>query len=124
MSSSLGCWMKNRNCREPDVSFISKRRLIQLGFKPSTKKFFPEAPDLTVEVLSPSNTRAPINARLKDFFSSGTQIAWIIDPDIESAEICHSVADRVLIGSGGFLEGEQLLPGFKFPIADLFKAWD
>ncbi len=123
LGGSAGCWMKNRNCRAPDVSFISKARVIQYGFKRSTKKFFPAAPDLAVEVLSPSNARAEINARLKDFFASGTQLAWVIDPDNECAEVCHSPTDRELVGSGGRLEGEQLLPGFSFPIADLFGEW-
>jgi Uma2 family endonuclease len=124
LGGNIGCWMKNRNCRAPDVAFISKERLQKFGFKPNTKKFFPEAPDLAVEVLSPSNTRAEIDARLKDFFSSGSKLVWIIDPEEESVEVCHSPTDRKLIGSGGFLEGEDLLPGFRHPIADLFKQWE
>lgn len=124
LGSSAGCWMKNRNCRAPDISFIPKARLIALGFRFSTRKFFPGAPDLAVEVLSPSNTRIEINERLGDFFASGTQIAWIIDPEEQRVEVCHSPTRRELLGSGGFLDGEQLLPGFRYPIADLFKEWE
>ncbi len=122
--SSTGFWMYNRNCRAPDISFISKERLKQHGFKRSTQKFFPGAPDLAVEVLSPNNTRAEIDERLRDFFASGTQIAWIIDPEKERVEICHSLAQRKLMGSGADLDGEHLLAGFRYPIADLFKEWD
>ena len=124
LGSSAGYWMKNRNCRAPDVSFIPKARLIQVGFRPSTKKFFPGAPDLAAEVLSPSNTRAEIDDRLKDFFASGTQIAWVINPDDESGEICHSPTSRQLVGAGGILDGEQLLPGFRYLFADLFQDRD
>jgi Uma2 family endonuclease len=124
LGSSAGFWMQNRNCRAPDVSFIPNARLIQLGFRPSTKKFFPGAPDLAVEVLSPSNTRTVMDERLKDFFASGTRISWLISPDSESVEVCHSPINRRLIGSGGFLEGENLLPGFKYPIVDLFRDQD
>lgn len=124
LDSSTGFWMFNRNCRAPDVSFVPKARIAALGFKPNEKRFFPGAPDLAVEILSENNTRAQIDERLKDFFASGTQIAWIIDPDQQRAEVCHSPTQRKLIGSGGFLEGEQFLPGFKYPIADLFKEWD
>ncbi len=124
LGSSAGYWMFNRNCRAPDISFIPKERLLRLGFSPRSRKFFPGAPDLAVEVLSPSNTRAEIDARLRDFFASGTQITWIIDPDTESAEVCHSLTQRTLIGPGGELDGEHLLPGFHYPIADLFKEWD
>ena len=86
--SSTGFWMYNRNCRAPDVSFIRKERLQALGFKRNSRNFFPGAPDLAVEILSPNNTRREIDERLKDFFASGTQIAWIINPDTECVEVC------------------------------------
>jgi Uma2 family endonuclease len=124
LDSSTGFWMFNRNCRAPDVSFVPKSRLAALGFRPNEKRFFPGAPDLAIEVLSENNTRAEIDDRLRDFFASGTQIAWIIDPDLQRVEVCHSPTQRSLIGSGGFVEGEQLLPGFRYAIADLFKDWD
>ncbi len=124
LGGNAGCWMENRNCRAPDVSFITRARLIQFGFKPSTKKFFPAAPDLVVEVLSPSNTRAEIDARLKDFFGSGAQIAWIVDPENECAEVCHSLTERRLVGRGGYLDGERLLPGFRYALVEMFGEWE
>jgi Uma2 family endonuclease len=124
LDSSTGFWMFNRNCRAPDVSFVSKGRLVSLGFKPRETRFFPGAPDLAVEVLSENNSRSEIDERLKDFFASGAQIVWIVDPNKELVEVCHSPTQRKLIGSGGLLDGENLLPGFKYPIADLFKEWD
>lgn len=124
LDSSTGFWMFNRNCRAPDVSFVPKARLAALDFKPRERRFFPGAPDLAAEILSPNNTRTEIDERLKDFFASGTQIAWGIDPETECVEVCHSPTQRRLVGSGGFIEGENLLPGFRYPIADLFKDWD
>ena len=122
--SSTGMWMYSRNCRAPDISFIRKERLISLGFKRRSTKFFPGAPDLAVEVLSPNNSRAEIDQRLNEFFASGTQITWIINPETELVEICSSPEKRQLIGPGGFLDGAHLLPGFRYAIADLFKEWD
>ena len=122
--SSTGFWMSNRNCRAPDVSFVSNERLHALDFQPKARKFFPGAPDLAVEILSPNNTRRDIDERLRDFFASGTQIAWIINPDTESVEVCHAPDQRKLLAPGDDLEGEHLLPGFRYPIADLFKGWD
>lgn len=124
LDSSTGFWMKNRNCRAPDISFVSREPLKAEGFRRSTRGFFRGAPDLAVEVLSLNSTRSEIDRPLKDFFESSTRIAWIIDPENERVEVCHSPTDRALIGSGGFLDGEDLLPGFQFPIADLFKEWD
>jgi Uma2 family endonuclease len=124
LGSGTGFWMHNRNCRAPDLSFISKARLREHGFTPTTRRFFPAAPDLAVEVLSPSNTRQEIEERLRDFFASGTRLAWVIDPDAESVEVCRTLTQRRLVGSGAALEGEALLPAFTYPIADLFKGWD
>jgi Uma2 family endonuclease len=124
LDSSTGFWMKNRNCRAPDISFVSRARLEALGFRPSTRLFFPGAPDLAVEVLSPNNTRGEIDERLNDFFTSGSRLAWIIDPQAQRVEVCRSLTERRLIGSGGFLEGEDILPGFHYAIANLFKEWD
>jgi Uma2 family endonuclease len=124
LDSSTGFWMHNRNCRAPDISYVPKERLLALGFGPNEQRFFPGAPDLAVEILSPNNTRAEMDERLRDFFSSGTQLAWIIDPEAEAVEACRSLTQRRLLGSGAFLEGEDLLPGFRYPIANLFKKWD
>jgi Uma2 family endonuclease len=124
LDSSTGFWMFNRNCRGPDVSFVPRTRLTTLGFKPNEARFFPGAPDLAVEILSPGNTRAEIDERLRDFFASGSQLVWVVNPETESVEVCRSLTQRQIIGSGGFLEGGPLLPGFRFPIADIFKEWD
>ncbi len=120
--SSTGFWMQNRNCRAPDVSFISKERLA--GKKRPDKKFFQGAPDLAIEVLAPSNTRREITERLKDFFSNGTRLAWLINPEDESAEVCHSPTNRRLVGPGGVLDGGEVVPGFQLQLAELFADWE
>jgi len=120
----MGFWMKNRNCRAPDASFVARARLAEMGFSPSARKFFPGAPDLAVEVLSPSNSRREMDAKLVDFFDSGTQLAWLIDPEARRAEVYRSPVHRSLVTSEGFLDGEAVLPGFRYLIANLFKEWD
>jgi Uma2 family endonuclease len=122
--SSMGFWMAGRNCRAPDVAFVPKARLHELGFKPNTKTFFTGAPDLAIEVLSPGNTRAEMDERLTDFFASGAQIVWVIHPEEQFVEVCHSLTDRRIVGPAGELEGEHLLPGFRVQLSELFKGWD
>jgi Uma2 family endonuclease len=122
--SNMGFWMENRNCRAPDVSFVAKDRLLRQGFKPDTKTFFNGAPDLAVEVLSPNNTRGEMDARLADFFASGAQIVWVVHPDEQFVEACRTRVDRQIVGPAGFLEGDGILPGFRFPVGDLFKQFD
>ncbi|TMP99830.1 MAG: Uma2 family endonuclease [Verrucomicrobia bacterium] len=120
--SSTGFWMANRNCRAPDVSFVRKERLLELKRLPPG--FFKGAPDLAVEILAPSLTRRDLDERLKDFFSSGTQLAWLIDPSAQRVEICRSLIQRRLLGPDGVLDGEQVLPGFQYRVVDLFKEWE
>ncbi len=123
IGSNLGYWMSNQNCRAPDVSFIRRERLARLGFRPGTRTFFPEAPDLAVEVLSPTNTPAEIAERLADFFASGTALAWIIDPGSKSVTVYHAPNVFELVRTDGVLTGDDLLPGFRHPVADLFADW-
>jgi Uma2 family endonuclease len=122
--SNTGFRMNNSNVRAPDVSFISRARLKEQDCRRSTRHCFPGAPDLAVEILSPNNTPAEMDGRLKDYFSSGARLAWVVDPEAQQLEACRSLTERRWVGSGGFLDGEDLLPGFRYPIADLFKDWD
>lgn len=126
LGSSAGYWMYNRNCRAPDLSFIPKARLKSIGFTSRTKRFFPGAPDLAIEILSPNTSRREMDDRLRDFFASGTQIAWLINPELEAVEVCHALDRRKLLGPGAELDGEHLMPGFRYPISNLFRevSWD
>jgi Uma2 family endonuclease len=78
------------------------------------------APDIAVEILSPSNTRREMKRKLGQFFATGCQLAWIIDPKRRSIEVWESATgpSRVLRDSDS-LE-TPLLPGFAYPIAKLF----
>ncbi len=68
LDSATGFWMFNRNCRAPDVSFVSKSRLTTLGFKANEKRFFPGAPTSRSKCFPENNTRAEIDERFRDFF--------------------------------------------------------
>jgi Uma2 family endonuclease len=120
--SSTGFWMSNGNCRAPDISFISKQRLA--GLKRPPKRFFRGAPDLAIEILAPSNTSNEFQARLHDYFTSGTRVAWVIDPETRTAAVYHGMDHPQTLGLSGVLQDEQYLPGFRFPVADLFAEWD
>lgn len=124
LDSSTGFWMSNRNCRAPDISFVSRPRMKQAGFSRRTTRFFPGGPDLAVEVLAPSNTPGDIDDRLEDFFSSGTRLVWIVRPDERRVEVCHSPDDRQRPGADACLDGEDVLPGFRLPLCELFLPED
>lgn len=122
LDSSTGFWMHNRNCRAPDVSFVAKERL--MGMEHPPREFFQGAPDLAIEVVSPSNSAPEITERLRDFFESGARLAWVIHPVERYVEVCTSPNERRLTSAEGILDGADVVPGFTYEIADLFKAWD
>ena len=62
--------------RSPDVPFVAADKISQHGFGSG---WVAAAPDLVVEVLSPSETAAELEARLQDYFNTGTRLAWVVD---------------------------------------------
>lgn len=63
-----------------------------------------------------------MDEKIRDYFDSGRRLVWLIDPEAQRPEICRSPTGRRLIGSGGFLEGEDVLPGFRHRLADPSKS--
>jgi Uma2 family endonuclease len=103
--------------RLPDVAFISKAR------DPTTWIAVPTlAPDLAVEVLSESNTKEEIDQKLREYFASGTRLAWIIDPRGRTVAVYHGPdLPTVILQETDMLDGEQVIPGFSMPISMLFN---
>jgi Uma2 family endonuclease len=109
------CCFPNRpgQVRKPDCSFMC---CDPSEFVPIDGKYR-VPPDLAIEVLSPTNTFGDIEDRLEDFFSAGTRIIWVIDPDRRYAMIHHADDSIRKIREAGSLSGEDVLPGFTLPLA-------
>ena len=80
-----------------------------------------KSPALSVEVLSPSNTRGEIARKLKEYFFAGVVLAWIIDPVKVKADIYTAPDAKTTIDASGVLDGGDVLPGFRVPLAKLFE---
>ena len=106
--------------RIPDVSFIPWSRIP--GEVVPDEPIPRIIPTLTVEVLSRSNTPAEIDRKIRDYFSAGVKLAWVIDPRSETARVYTSPTRSKELSSTGTLDGGKVLPGFKLPLADLFAA--
>lgn len=102
--------------RGPDVAYWSFARQ---AFVP--EKYFEVAPDLAVEVLSPSNTRRKIEAKICEYLAAGTKLIWVVSPMDRTVTVYRTDPLRgALIHSGTMLDGEDVLPGFQYPVASLF----
>jgi len=114
----LGYWMKSGNLRCPDVSFINKKRLQK--FKKLPRGFLQGSPDLAVEILSPSDTIETIHGKITEYFENNTKLAWVINPEDRTVLIYHSPNPDKILTDKDTLNGEEILKGFSFPIAELF----
>jgi Uma2 family endonuclease len=103
--------------RIPDVSVIGSKRIPD-GFPPEALASL--VPDLAIEVISQSNTRGEIKRKLKDYFLSGTQLAWVIYPKTQTAEVYTAPDRKKRIARGGTLDGSSVLPGFTLSLSELF----
>ena len=116
--SSTGLRLTPDDVLSPDVAFVSKARLA--GLKRPPRGFFIGAPDLVVEVLSPTDSAERMHEKLVLYFAHGTRLAWVINPAERNALVYRGPeADRLLRGTDA-LDGEDVLPGFRLPLVELF----
>ena len=108
--------------RIPDVAYLAGEHL---PGKRVPKKQIPElVPDIAIEVLSPSNTPEEIKAKRLDYFKSGTRLVWIFDPVTRSVEVYKSASAKKRLTESDTLDGNNILPGFRLPLAELFAELD
>jgi Uma2 family endonuclease len=102
--------------RAPDIAFIAKARLM-----PLTGKYFTIAPDLAVEVISPSESASEINDKILEYFEAGVKLVWIIYPKSRTIHV-YTAADEVkILKANQLLDGRDVLPGFQITVNDVFK---
>lgn len=103
--------------RSPDASFVAAGRMPEVPVG-----FVRLAPDLAVEVLSPDDTAADIDARMADYFAAGTRLLWVIDPDRRTVAVHARAAGTRWLGEDDALDGADVVPGFTLPVAELFEG--
>lgn len=102
--------------RAPDVSFVRTERLadgIPIGF-------FPGAPDLAVEVVSPDDRPAELAAKVAGWLAAGSAAVWVVDPGRRSVAAHHRDGGVELFGAGDVLSGGSALSGFSLPLSLVF----
>ena len=103
--------------RAPDAAFVSSERIPKTGIPTS---FWPFAPDLAVEVRSPSDRFAEIEMKIAEYFAAGTRLAWVVEPATRTVRVYRSPREVQVVGEEGELNGGDVLPAFSCAVRRLF----
>lgn len=104
--------------RAPDVAFVGKESI-----PPPDQQagFWPIAPDLAAEIISPSETASDIQEKVQDYLAAGTRLIWLIYPRTKTVVEYQSAAHIRQLGVDDILEGGATIPGFTYPLKRLFR---
>jgi Uma2 family endonuclease len=102
----------------PDVAFVSQRRLEEVG---DVEGYWPGAPDMVIEVISPSDTYSEVEEKVVQWLSDGTRMVVVLDPRKRTATVYRSLTDITILTEEETIDGGDVVPGWKMPVSDLFR---
>lgn len=107
--------------RQPDVAFVSYDRW------PADRPIPEEGdweviPDLAVEVLSPNDATGQVSRKIREYFRYGVRQVWVVNPLERTVAIYTSPVLIKTVSADDELDGGEVLPGFRIPIAPLFRT--
>lgn len=103
----------------PDGAFVRSERIAAIGIPAA---YFPEAPSLVIEVVSPSDTVEEVGDKIERWFSGGVQMAWVVDPKRRTVTVYHALERIEVLTAAELLSGGPVIPGFTCRVADLFPS--
>lgn len=104
--------------RAPDVAFVARHRIPADGIP---KAFWRGAPDLAVEVLSPTDNRAEVDEKIADYLRLGVKQVWCVEPSTKSVTVFGPDRAPQVFHETDTLDGGDLLPGFRYALSRLFS---
>jgi Uma2 family endonuclease len=112
-----GFRLNDHTVRAPDIAFVRQERLTEM----EGKGFAKGAPDLAVEIFSPSDSVPQLMRKVKQYFAAGCHTVWIVYPESREIHILEAGgADRLLRGQD-LVEAQALFPGFSVPVDGFFE---
>lgn len=105
--------------RAPDVAFVSQARLDSHGRR---RGFFDGAPDVAVEVASPSESSEDIQDKVIDYLEAGTKLILYIYPRTQTVTVYRSLDDIHVLTVDDTFDAGETLANLRFPIAEIFHV--
>ena len=118
VASDTGYQLAADHVLTPDVSFVSESRLPASG---SPEGFFQGAPDLAVEVISPSEPEQHITQKFADYLRYGCKMVVLVRPRMRQVEVHLSGSETQILEPEDVLDGGTAVPGWRLPIVDIFE---
>ncbi len=103
--------------RAPDAAFVNRERVEEAG---DALGFFPGAPDIAVEVISPSDRYTDVDEKVADWLDAGTLAVVLVDPRRRVVKVHRSMTDIVVLTEGDTLEVDDVVPGWQMPVGEIF----
>ncbi|MFL6258542.1 MAG: Uma2 family endonuclease [Thermoanaerobaculia bacterium] len=118
LTGEIGIYIRRNpdTVRAADIAFISHGRLARC----KAEGYLDVAPEIVVEVLSPDDRMSRVQEKLRDYFSAGVQVVWVVDPTLRRVLVHRSLTEVTVLDDRRSLTDEDLLPGFSVPVSDLF----
>lgn len=103
--------------RVPDVAFVRAERMPE----GAARWHFPRlAPDLAVEVLSPTDRDRDVRAKVAMYLEAGVPLVWLVDPDAQTVMVLAVGQELVTLTVADTLDGGSVLPEFRIEVAEIF----
>ena len=106
--------------RRPDVAFVSYERWPR-DRKITSDNAWDVVPDLAIEVISRTNTAGEVIDKIFEYFEAGVRRVWVVYPKRRQVYVYESAAKNRILILGDELDGEDILPGFRLSLAELFE---
>jgi Uma2 family endonuclease len=103
--------------RAADVAFVKRERIEKAG---PVEGYWKGAPDLAVEVISPSDTVGRIEGKVAKWLDSGARMVWVVSPKMRTVTAYRSLTEIVILTEKDTLDGGEVVPGFQIAIAEIF----
>jgi len=100
----------------PDLAFVRAARVQR------TRSFAPLAPDLAVEVRSPSDRRRLVMEKVGRYLAAGTSLAWLVEPAQRTLTVFEAGQAPRILGAEDVLDGGEVIPGLEVPLNALFSV--
>lgn len=118
--SNGGFVLPNGAMRSPDASWVRRERLAHLTAE-QKQKFLPLCPDFVVELRSPSDPLATVEAKMREYVENGARLGWLLAPEERKVQVYKPGEPMRVLENPDRLSGEPVLPGF---VLDLQPSWE